>query len=162
MFNVIYDRIQVQSVPDGKVVFYPFTIDDVEFACTLVELSCELPDITDLAYDLIENEKVITKAKDTYWIEFDTVSNMTNQTPYEQMQDTGFGFRHWVHLSNALCEIIAFHQQQYNCDFYFAEPANDRLARAYQRLLVPKLQEDGYNYYVDETDDGGWYVFYKY
>ncbi|MFW1591012.1 hypothetical protein ACEV9Y_22765 [Vibrio parahaemolyticus] len=161
MFNVDYGRMIVQTIPKGTIVSYPFTVNDVEFICTLVELSCELPDITDIADDLITNEGVISKASGTYWMDFDTVSNKENGTNYEPMQNSGFQFKHWVHLSAALCEIIAFHQDQYECEFYFAEPANARLGNAYERLLIPKLKEIGYNYYIDDTEDGGWYVFYK-
>lgn len=43
----------------------------------------------------------------------------------------------------------------------FAEPASERPDTAYQRLTTPKLELEGYNCYVDETEEGSWYVVHK-
>ena len=161
MFHVDYERVRVDRVPVGIIASYPFTVDNVEFACNLIELSCELPDIQDVAVDLVEQEGIIPSAQGAFWMDFDTLQNIIAQTPYEPNPEMRFGYRHWIMIAEAICEIVAFHQEEYDCKFYFAEPANERLAVAYQRLIIPKLEKEGYNYYVDETEEGGWYVFHK-
>ncbi|WP_273857045.1 hypothetical protein [Photobacterium sp. GSS17] len=138
---------------------YPFSVNNIHYQCWFTELNCNLPKLQLLCQHLKREQLPV--GQNSFTLDFDLISNIENDSFFEEPEQnekqTYSGLRV---LSNFLIEIITAHNDTYGALFYFAQPASDKLCSFYERFVVLKLTDLGYNYYHDEDGDG-WYVFKK-
>ncbi|EPS3402142.1 hypothetical protein ACVD4U_004202 [Vibrio vulnificus] len=160
-YEVLDDSFTIEEAGEGSIHKYPFKVNDIDFVCWMTELNVDIPEIVALANRLRLREN-LPAGERAYTVDFDRISNILADTNFEEPGEgeAKLGPRGLGELTRALTEIISIHSELTDAKFYFAQPASERLSALYNKMLVPKLLAEGYNYYEDEDGDG-WYVFKK-
>ncbi len=163
-YEILADQVEVYELGIGKISSYPFVVNHIEYVCWFTELTADSESVEDTARE-IEEDGYFTVGPNTYKVDFDTREkfDLMDEDSLFEIPEGGYGhsFRDLAAISAAIACIIDIHQEIYDCIFYFAEPATSSHNAMYERWVIPKLTEYGYNYHRIDDNEGCNYVFAK-